>query len=209
MARKLKTYVTTSGFFDLAVAAPSMKAALDIWGSRSNLFQNGLARETDDPDIVSATLEHPGLVLRRPVGTNAAFSENAALPKLSTLERTAVKTRKPEPLPTRKKPAERKPSRKPDEADGRKAAQLYDLAQKRREREEQRAEAERKKERERREQATGKAQAALDAARERHEVRLAELEEQRQVIERKVRLERDRWQDEKEKLDAALKRVRE
>ena len=28
MARKLKTYTTSAGFFDLAVAAPSMKAAL-------------------------------------------------------------------------------------------------------------------------------------------------------------------------------------
>ena len=31
MPRQLKTYVTTSGFFELAVAAPTMKAALDIW----------------------------------------------------------------------------------------------------------------------------------------------------------------------------------
>jgi hypothetical protein len=33
MARKLKTYQTSIGFFDLAIAAPSMKAALDAWGS--------------------------------------------------------------------------------------------------------------------------------------------------------------------------------
>ena len=29
MARKLKTYQTSLGFFDLAIAAPSMKAALE------------------------------------------------------------------------------------------------------------------------------------------------------------------------------------
>jgi colicin import membrane protein len=38
MARKLKTYQTSIGFFDLAIAAPSMKAALDARGSKSNLF---------------------------------------------------------------------------------------------------------------------------------------------------------------------------
>jgi hypothetical protein len=38
MARKLKTYQTSLGFFDLAIAAPSMKAALEAWGADSNLF---------------------------------------------------------------------------------------------------------------------------------------------------------------------------
>jgi hypothetical protein len=32
MARKLKTYETSLGFFDL-IAAPSMKAALEAWGA--------------------------------------------------------------------------------------------------------------------------------------------------------------------------------
>jgi hypothetical protein len=35
MARKLKTYQTSLGFFDLAMAAPSMKAALEAWGADS------------------------------------------------------------------------------------------------------------------------------------------------------------------------------
>ena len=55
MARKLKTYQTSLGFFDLAIAAPSMKAALEAWGAGSNLFHQGVARETDDPDVVAAT----------------------------------------------------------------------------------------------------------------------------------------------------------
>jgi hypothetical protein len=38
MARKLKTYETSLDFFDLAIAAPSMKAALEAWGADSNLF---------------------------------------------------------------------------------------------------------------------------------------------------------------------------
>src|SRR5215204_4510341 len=80
MARKLKTFTTSAGFFDLAVAAPSMKAALEAWGSRSNLFQHGFAKISDDPKIVAATMARPGVVLRRPVGSNGAFSQHAKLP---------------------------------------------------------------------------------------------------------------------------------
>jgi hypothetical protein len=48
MARKLKTYQTSLGFFDEAIAAPSMKAALEAWGADSNLFHQGAATESDD-----------------------------------------------------------------------------------------------------------------------------------------------------------------
>ena len=44
MARKLKTFQTSVGFYDLAIAAPSMKAALEAWGAGSNLFHQGVAR---------------------------------------------------------------------------------------------------------------------------------------------------------------------
>jgi hypothetical protein len=70
MARKLKTYQTSLGFFDQAIAAPSMKAALEAWGADSNLFHQGAAKESHDPDIVAATMAKPGVVLRRPVGTD-------------------------------------------------------------------------------------------------------------------------------------------
>ena len=53
MARKLKTYQTSLGFFDLAIAAPSMKAALEAWGADSNLFHQGAAKESDDPDVIA------------------------------------------------------------------------------------------------------------------------------------------------------------
>jgi hypothetical protein len=82
MSRKLKTFVTESGFFELAVAAPSMKAALRDWGIDVNLFQQGLARETDDAAIVAAAEAVPGKVLRRPIGSKAQFGESAALPKV-------------------------------------------------------------------------------------------------------------------------------
>ncbi len=80
MARKLKTYQTSLGFFDLAIAAPSMKAALEAWGADSNLFHQGAAKESHDPDVIAATMAKPGVVLRRPVGTDRPFSEHAELP---------------------------------------------------------------------------------------------------------------------------------
>ena len=75
MARKLKTFLTSLGFFDQAVAAPSMKAALEAWGADSNLFHQGFAREVDDPAIVEATMARPGIVLKRPIGSSGPFRE--------------------------------------------------------------------------------------------------------------------------------------
>src|SRR6476661_7670142 len=80
MARKLKTYQTSLGFFDLAIAAPSMKAALEAWGADSNLFHQGAAKESDDADVIAAAMKKPGVVLRRPVGSNGSFGEHAELP---------------------------------------------------------------------------------------------------------------------------------
>lgn len=80
MARKLKTYQTSLGFFDQAIAAPSMKAALEAWGADSNLFHQGAAKQSDDPDVIAATLAKPGVVLKRPVGSKGPFSEHPGLP---------------------------------------------------------------------------------------------------------------------------------
>ena len=63
MVRKLKTYETSLGFFDHAIAAPSMKAALEAWGADSNLFHQGAAKESNDPDIIAATMAKPGVIL--------------------------------------------------------------------------------------------------------------------------------------------------
>lgn len=80
MARKLKTFRTSLGFYDLAVAAPSMKAALEAWGAGSNLFHQGIATETDDPDVVAATMSKPGVVLKRPAGSNTLRSTPISRP---------------------------------------------------------------------------------------------------------------------------------
>ena len=91
MPKKLKTYRTSLGFFELAIAAPSMKAALEAWGSKSNLFHQGFAKETDDPAIVAATSARPGVILKRAVGSNDIFTEHAALPR-NLGERAAQQT---------------------------------------------------------------------------------------------------------------------
>src|ERR1700716_1817846 len=80
MARKLRTYQTSLGFFDLAIAAPSMKSALEAWGADSNLFHQGAAKESEDPDVVAAAMSKPGVILRRPVGSDGPFTEHAELP---------------------------------------------------------------------------------------------------------------------------------
>jgi colicin import membrane protein len=43
-----------------------MKAALEAWGASSNLFHQGFAKEVDDDEIIAATMEKPGIILRRP-----------------------------------------------------------------------------------------------------------------------------------------------
>ena len=115
MARKLKTYQTSLGFFDLAIAAPSMKAALEAWGADSNLFHQGVAKESDDPDVVAATLAKPGVILRRPVGSDGPFREHTDLPRLSGNEsdrRRARSRAKPKKQPPRR-PTTRRAARPP------------------------------------------------------------------------------------------------
>jgi hypothetical protein len=57
-----------------------MKAAIDAWGSPKNIFHQGFAEETDDPAIIAVTMEKPGVVLKRAVGSKGPFTENAELP---------------------------------------------------------------------------------------------------------------------------------
>ena len=104
MPRKLKVYQTSQGFFDLAIAAPSMKAALEAWGAGSNLFHQGVAKESDDRKIIDAAMEKPGIILQRPVGTDGPFREHADLPTAASFDvaaRESKSPRKHEPSPRR------------------------------------------------------------------------------------------------------------
>jgi hypothetical protein len=60
VAKKLKTYQTSLGFFEQAIAASSMKAALEAWGAGSNLFHQVAAKESHDPNVIPATKAKPG-----------------------------------------------------------------------------------------------------------------------------------------------------
>lgn len=203
MARKLKTYQTSLGFFDLAMAAPSMKAALEAWGADSNLFHQGAAEESHDPDVIAATLAKPGVVLRRPVGTDRPFSEHAELPTDFGDGRPAKAARKS------KGPKGKKPSSRPvDKAAERKASLAYEREQKRRDVERAREEAARQRERERRQQAVDKAQAALDKAEQEHAKRAAAIQAEVEALEKRSQTEEARWDKEKERLQAALRRAR-
>ncbi|WP_431015464.1 cell envelope biogenesis protein TolA [Bradyrhizobium pachyrhizi] len=202
MARKLKTYQTSLGFFDQAIAAPSMKAALEAWGADSNLFHQGAAKESHDPDVIAATMAKPGVVLRRPVGTDRPFSEHAELP-------TDLGGRGPTRTARKSKGSKAKqPSRPVDKTAERKAALAYEREQRRREAERAKEEAARQKERERRQQAIDKAQAALDKAEQEHAKRAAAIQAEVEALEKRSQTEEARWDKEKERLEAALRRAR-
>ena len=68
-AKKLKVFRTPIGFHDAYVAAPSMKAALEAWGSSTNLFSQGAAEVVTDPKLTKAPLARPGEVVRVPRGS--------------------------------------------------------------------------------------------------------------------------------------------
>jgi flagellar biosynthesis GTPase FlhF len=203
MARNLKTYQTSLGFFDLAVSAPSMKAALEAWGADSNLFHQGAAKESHDPEVIAATMAKPGVVLRRPVGTDRPFSEHAELPTDLGGGGPAKAARKP-----KGSQANKRPSRPVDKAAERRAALAYEREQRRRELERAKEEAARQKERERRQQAVDKAQAALDKAEQEHAKRAAAIQAEVEALEKRSQTEEARWDKEKERLEAALRRAR-
>jgi hypothetical protein len=188
MARKLKTYQTSLGFFDLAIAAPSMKAALEAWGADSNLFHQGAAKESDDPVVIAAAMAKPGVVLRRPVGSDGSFGEHAKLPTDLGGGRSTKAARK---------------------LKGPKAALAFEREQRRRQLEQAKEETARQKDRERRQQALDKAQAALDKAEQDHAKRAAAIQAEMEAIEKKAQAEDANWDKERGRLEAALRRARD
>ena len=201
MPRKLKTYQTSLGFYDLAIAAPSMKAALEAWGAGGNLFHQGAARETDDPNVVAATMAKPGVVLKRPVGSSGRFAEHAELPDLDS--EPSLPKKNPPPKPKRQATA------KISVEESRKAAAQFEREQKRRDVERRKEEAAREKERARRDKLVAKAQAALDAAQREHDERSAALEAEQRDLDKRIEAEDRRWESEREKFKDALRRAKE
>jgi colicin import membrane protein len=198
--RKLKTYQTSIGFFDLAVAAPSMKAALQAWGANSNLFHQGVAKQVDDPPVVAATMAKPGVVLRRPVGSSTAFKEHAGLP--ANLPGKA-KPRKPAAKPSKKL------YRNIDDNESRRAAVAFEKEQRRRERQRVKEGAREARKRERRDNAVAKAEAALANARREHEKKANTIEAERAALEKRWQAEEARWEKQKQKLMSAFRRAQD
>lgn len=199
MARKLKVFTTSAGFFDLAVSAPSMKAALEAWGAGANLFHQGFARQTEDPAIVKAAMARPGVVLRRPVGTDQAFEEEAEASEASFDGRAAKKPRAARP---RRKPV---PATAPDHEQEREAAHAFEKERERRERQEAAA---LRKQAARRDRAIAAAMVALEKAEARHEATVAEIKQARAALDAKAEREAGRWDRERETLEEKLRQAR-
>jgi hypothetical protein len=109
MAPRLKVFRAQMGFHEAVVAAPSQTAALAAWGTRQDLFGEGLASVVDDPAIERAALAEPGVVLRRPAGGKGSFrkagedaGERPKLPKAPPKPKAAAPKTKakaqPKPL---------------------------------------------------------------------------------------------------------------
>ena len=194
MVRKLKTFLTQSGFYDLAVAAPSMQAALDAWGFTHNAFHQGFAAQTEDPEIVAATLAAPGIVLKRAVGTSDPFQEHPAPP--TSLPATAER-----PTPKPKKAAPPKPPRK----NGRAAILSFEKAKAAREKKQARERRALERRHAARTSKVAAAQAQLEKARAVHEKRAAALEAERRKLDQRVDAETKAWNDAREKLEDAVR----
>lgn len=201
MPRKLKVYQTSIGFSDLVIAAPSMRAALEAWGAASNLFHQGFAKEADDRAAVDAALDKPGIVLKRPVGSDNPFSESIELPDdLAPAEPSKRKRVKPAPKPMA--------SDGGGDAAARRAAAAYKKQRQKDDAKREREEAAEAKAHERREVSVASAQSELVEATRKHNDTMAALETKRSAIEKRIKAEEDRWTGQRDKLEAALKRAR-
>lgn len=228
-SRKLKTYQTSLGFYDQAVAAPSMKAALEAFGAKSNLFHQGIARETDDPAVVAATLAAPGIVLKRPVGSDGAFTEHAGLPtdlaegEEAAASRSGRNKRAAKAAPKRAaKGAAKGAAKSPrkgaaktsaksavSEREARAAAAAFAKEERRREVARRKEEAARAKERARREKRSAAAEAALESARRDHEARTDAIAAERAALDERAAAEEARWDKQRTKLQEAVRRARD
>jgi hypothetical protein len=70
MARKLKTYQTSLGFRSGGSGTIDEGWLWRLGAADSNLFHQGAAMQSEDPDIIEATMVAPGVVLKRPVGSS-------------------------------------------------------------------------------------------------------------------------------------------
>lgn len=179
-----------------------MKAALEAWGSETNLFHQGFARETEDPAIVAAAIARPGVVLRRPVGSNAAFSEHAKLPKdLSTVEANRLHDQLIAKSPVT-------PVADRDDKIAREAAITDARDKEQRDRERRKKEVALEAQRKRRSKSIERAEAALEVGKRIHDTKTDEIAAARFALDRQSEAEENRWDKQRAELQAALDRAR-
>ena len=96
MAARLKVFRTTNGLTESAVAVSSRAKALEAWGTKADLFKEGLASETDDAELTQAALANPGQVVTRSALAGDDLAKLKSAPR-KTAVKPAVKVVKPEP----------------------------------------------------------------------------------------------------------------
>ena len=143
--RRLKVFQAPFGFFDTIVAVPSRAAALRAWETRQDLFAYDQAHEVHDADTVAMALAHPGVVLKRAIGSSEPFAvEATSLPDVpdAPARSTPKAAAKPKSKPVKAKPpadrtalsraeaslAEVDAARKSEEADFRQQQEALDDA---------------------------------------------------------------------------------
>jgi len=213
MARKLKIFQTSQGFFDLAIAAPSMKAALEAWGTSADLFHKGFAWESNDRKVIAGATAKPGVVLKRPVGSNEPFRENAHLPtSLPAAGSSAVLGHAKHPKAPKKvgkaKIAKSKKKSQAEEKAERKAALAYEKEEKRRHVQQQKEQAKAARRRAKRAKAEAIADATFTKARTEHEAIAEKIGKERDAIETRAQAEQARWEKLEDRLQRAMRKAR-
>jgi hypothetical protein len=111
--QKLKVFRTPIGFHDAYVAAPSRKAALEVWGAESNLFAQGIAEQVTDPSLMQEPLASPGVVIRKLRGTHKEQIAAIGEPGSSRLRGA-----KSQPPPAKRAPVQQRAPRAPKPSRG-------------------------------------------------------------------------------------------
>lgn len=109
----MRVYQAQFGFHDSVVAAPNQAAALAAWGTRQNLFAEGRAKISDEPDAIAAALANPEIPLRRAVGSKEPFSLQPGLPDVPEPPRQAkpkLKVAAASPRPAKVTPRAKAPA---------------------------------------------------------------------------------------------------
>ena len=98
MAARLKVFTTTNGLTQYLIATSSKAKALAAWGTKQDLFKEGLASETNEAALVEAALARPGEVVTRSAMDAAAMEAalaGASKPKKKDKAAKAGKADKP------------------------------------------------------------------------------------------------------------------